>query len=127
VTCIAICPWLAPPTRTTTSPAGAIGARATHASAVICTHKSERSRPVKILVVNDDPNLCDVLALACQRAGSSVATAANGLQAVTPALRETPDLIVLDIGPPEMDRLAFCRQIRARSRVPILFRSARCD
>ena len=82
---------------------------------------------MKILVVDDDPRLRDLVALACTRAGYSVITAANGAQALTHALRETPDLIVLDIGLPEMDGLEVCRHIRARSQVPILFLSARSD
>ncbi len=82
---------------------------------------------MKILVVDDDPRLRDLVALACHRAGYSVVTASNGTQALTHAQRESPDLIVLDVGLPEMDGLQVCRHIRARSQVPILFLSARAD
>jgi two-component system OmpR family response regulator len=82
---------------------------------------------VKILVVDDDPRLRDLLALTLTRAGYAVITAANGALALTHAFRETPDLIVLDVGLPEMDGLEVCRHIRARSQVPILFLSARSD
>lgn len=82
---------------------------------------------MKILVVDDDPRLRDLVALTLTRAGYGVITAANGAQALTQAGRENPDLIVLDVGLPEMDGLEVCRHIRARSQVPILFLSARAD
>jgi two-component system, OmpR family, response regulator len=82
---------------------------------------------MKILVVDDDPRLRELVALAVERAGFSVITAANGQQALTHAAREAPDLIVLDIGLPELDGLEVCRRIRARSQVPILFLTARAD
>lgn len=82
---------------------------------------------MKILVVDDDPRLRDLVTIALERAGHTVITAANGQQALTHALRETPDLIVLDIGLPELDGLEVCRRLRARSQVPILFLTARAD
>lgn len=82
---------------------------------------------MKILVVDDDPRLRDLVALALQRADFTVITAANGQLALTHAARENPDLIVLDIGLPELDGLEVCRRIRARSQVPILFLTARAD
>jgi two-component system OmpR family response regulator len=82
---------------------------------------------LKILLVDDDPHLREVVVIALERAGYAVITAANGQQALVHAFREAPDLIVLDIGLPEMDGLEVCRHIRARSAVPILFLSARGD
>lgn len=82
---------------------------------------------MKILVVDDDPGLRDVVRLALERGGYAVITAADGQAAVMHAARETPDLIVLDIGMPEMDGFETCRRIRGRSDVPILFLSARDD
>ena len=82
---------------------------------------------MKILVVDDDPRLRDLVTIALERADFTVITAANGQQALTHALRENPDLIVLDIGLPELDGLEVCRRIRARSQVPILFLTARAD
>ncbi len=55
----------------------------------------------------------------------TVITAANGQQALTHAARENPDLIVLDIGLPELDGLEVCRRLRARAQTPILFLTAR--
>jgi two-component system OmpR family response regulator len=82
---------------------------------------------MKILVVDDDPRLRDLVAIALERAGHRVITAADGQLALTHAAREAPDLIVLDIGLPELDGFEVCRRIRARSEVPILFLTARDD
>lgn len=82
---------------------------------------------MKILIVDDDPRLRDLVRLALERAGHSVIAAADGNQALVHAAREAPDLIVLDVGLPEMDGFETCRRIRARSEVPILFLTARDD
>lgn len=82
---------------------------------------------MKILIVDDDPRLRELVGLAMERAGYAVITASDGQQALTHAAREAPDLIVLDVGLPEMDGFEVCRKIRARSEVPILFLTARDD
>jgi two-component system, OmpR family, response regulator len=82
---------------------------------------------MSILIVDDDPRLRDLVRLALERAGHAVLTAADGRQALTHAAREAPDLIVLDVGLPEMDGFEVCRRIRATSEVPILFLTARDD
>ncbi|MEC3861310.1 response regulator transcription factor [Mesobacterium sp. TK19101] len=82
---------------------------------------------MKILVVDDDPRLRELVGLALERAGFTVIGAADGQIALTHAARENPDLIVLDIGLPELDGFEICRRIRATSQVPILFLTARDD
>jgi two-component system, OmpR family, response regulator len=82
---------------------------------------------MKILVVDDDPRLRDLVRLALERAGYSVLTAGDGQTALIHAAREAPDLIVLDVGLPEIDGFETCRRIRAGSEVPILFLTARDD
>lgn len=82
---------------------------------------------MKILVVDDDPRLRELVAIALERAGHLVITAADGQLALIHAAREAPDLIVLDIGLPELDGFEVCRRIRTRSEVPILFLTARDD
>ncbi|WP_421702873.1 response regulator [Aliiroseovarius sp.] len=82
---------------------------------------------MKILLVDDDPRLRELVGLALERAGYAVITAADGQLALTHAAREAPDLIVLDVGLPELDGFEVCRRIRARSDVPILFLTARDD
>lgn len=81
----------------------------------------------RILIADDEPNIRDVISFALTRAGHSVTTARNGNEVLQQARRTPPDLIVLDIGMPEMDGLEACRQIRKISDVPILFLSARAD
>lgn len=80
-----------------------------------------------VLVVDDDPRLRELVRLALERAGFAVQTAGDGAAALTAAARGAPDLIVLDVGLPEMDGFEACRRIRARSEVPILFLTARDD
>lgn len=81
----------------------------------------------KILVVDDDPRIRDLLTIALERGGYQVVTAADGQAALRNARREAPALIVLDVGLPELDGLEVCRRIRAQSDVPILFLTARDD
>jgi two-component system OmpR family response regulator len=80
-----------------------------------------------ILVVDDDPHIRDVICFALEKAGMKVAAAQDGAEAMAQFERAPADLIVLDIGMPEMDGLEVCRQLRRRSEVPILFLSARSD
>ncbi|NBZ86526.1 response regulator transcription factor [Stagnihabitans tardus] len=82
---------------------------------------------MKILLVDDDPRLRDLVRLALERAGFAVIAASDGRAALTQAAREAPDLVILDIGLPEMDGLETCRRLRAGSEVPILFLTARDD
>ena len=79
----------------------------------------------RILIADDEPNIREVISFALERAGFGVATARNGSEALQQVRRGPVDLIVLDIGMPEMDGLEVCRQIRKTSDVPILFLSAR--
>ncbi|MDA7965166.1 response regulator transcription factor [Ruegeria sp.] len=82
---------------------------------------------MKILVVDDDPRLRELVSITLERAGYQVVTARDGQMALTHAARETPALVVLDVGLPELDGLEVCRRLRARSDVPILFLTARDD
>jgi two-component system OmpR family response regulator len=79
----------------------------------------------RILIADDEPNIREVISFALERAGFAVATARNGSEALQQFRRGAVDLIILDIGMPEMDGLEVCRQIRKSSDVPILFLSAR--
>jgi two-component system OmpR family response regulator len=79
----------------------------------------------EVLVVDDDPHTRDVVAFALRQAGYSVHEAADGLSALTRIASRAPDLIVLDVGLPELDGLEVCRAIRQTSDVPILFLSSR--
>ena len=79
----------------------------------------------KILVVDDDLALSDVLAFAIRRAGFEVANAHDGLNALEQFSRESPDLIVLDWGLPRLDGLEVCTRIRNESDVPIIMLTVR--
>ena len=81
----------------------------------------------RILVVDDDAHIREVICLAVRKAGMVVAEARDGSEALAKFAREQPSLIVLDIGMPELDGLDVCREIRKTSDVPILFLSARDD
>src|SRR5689334_6527427 len=79
----------------------------------------------RILVADDEPNIREVISFALERAGFDTATARNGSEALQQFRRGPLDLIILDIGMPDMDGLEVCRQIRKTSGLPILFLSAR--
>jgi two-component system, OmpR family, response regulator len=81
----------------------------------------------RILVVDDDPHICDVIRFALEKAGMTTEVARDGGEALTLFRRQPPDMIILDVGMPDTDGLAVCREIRKSSNVPILFLSARDD
>jgi two-component system, OmpR family, response regulator len=78
-----------------------------------------------ILVVDDDPHIRDVVRFAFEKTGMVISTAQDGKEALRQFDRNVHELVVLDIGMPEMDGLEVCRQIRKTSDTPILFLSAR--
>lgn len=80
---------------------------------------------MKILVVEDDLSLSDVLAFSLRRAGYEVVTAFDGLAALQLWETENPDLLVLDLNLPKLDGLAVCRQIRSQAQTPIIILSVR--
>ena len=81
----------------------------------------------KILVVDDDPHIREVLSFALGEAGFETIEAEDGARAIEAFARTKPDLVVLDIVMPELDGTDVCRRIRATSAVPILFLSSRDD
>ncbi|MBN9219923.1 MAG: response regulator transcription factor [Mesorhizobium sp.] len=81
--------------------------------------------PHHILVADDDPHIREVICFALEKAGMKTQTVCDGAAALQAVERQAPDLVVLDIGMPEMDGLEVCRRLRQRSDVPVLFLSAR--
>jgi two-component system, OmpR family, response regulator len=79
----------------------------------------------RILVADDDPHIREVICFALEKAGMVTDPVADGAAALKQFERKTPDLLVLDVGMPEMDGLDVCRELRKKSSVPILFLSAR--
>lgn len=79
----------------------------------------------KILIVDDDPHIREVLRYALDKAGYEIREAGDGQQALKLYRSETPDLIVLDIKMPEMDGTEVCRIIRQQGSTPIVFLSSK--
>src|SRR6201996_7814246 len=81
----------------------------------------------RILVVDDDLHIREVIRVALRKAGMTVNEAKDGREALARFAADRPDLIILDIGMPELDGLDVCREVRKTSDVPILYLSARDD
>jgi DNA-binding response OmpR family regulator len=81
--------------------------------------------PQRILVVDDEPAVTDLLAYNLRKALYEVLVAADGREALRLAQARNPDLILLDLMLPEMDGLDLCRELRRASRVPIIMLTAR--
>jgi DNA-binding response OmpR family regulator len=79
----------------------------------------------RILVVDDEPAVTDLLAYNLRKAHYDVLTAADGSTAIQLAKNSKPDLILLDLMIPEVDGLDVCRELRKSSRVPIIMITAR--
>ena len=78
----------------------------------------------KVLVVDDDPSLLKALRLGLTARGHEVVTAVNGEQGISRTALDGPDVVVLDLGLPDIDGLAVCRRIRESSDLPIIVLSA---
>ena len=81
----------------------------------------------RILIVDDDAHIREVLSFALVKAGMTTAEAGDGEAALVAVEREKPDLVVLDINMPRLDGLEVCRRLRASGDLPILFLSSRDD
>ena len=79
----------------------------------------------KILVVDDDVNICELLRLYIERDDYQVVIANDGEQAVELFNREQPDLVLLDIMLPKMDGWQVCKEIRKTSNRPIIMLTAK--
>ncbi len=82
---------------------------------------------MKILVVDDEQLLVKGIRFNLQNEGYDVLTGSNGLEALTLAQQEKPDLIILDVMMPEMDGLTACSKIREFSNVPIILLTAKTE
>ena len=79
----------------------------------------------KILVVDDDLNICELLRLYLEKEGFEVAIANDGASAVSVFREENPSLVLLDIMLPKMDGWQVCREIRKFSETPIIMLTAK--
>ncbi|MEM7533470.1 MAG: response regulator transcription factor [Chloroflexota bacterium] len=79
----------------------------------------------KILLVDDEPNIVELNEMYLSSEGYEIATATDGIEALTAFRIEKPDLIVLDVMMPDLDGWEVCRRIREESDVPIIMLTAR--
>lgn len=87
---------------------------------------TDGSKPARILVVEDEPNMVAGLRDNFEFEGYEVLTARDGVEGLERALQESPDLVVLDVMMPRMSGLEVCRQLRAkRASIPIIMLTAR--
>lgn len=81
--------------------------------------------PAKILVVDDEQPIADILKFNLEKEGYEVLCAFDGGTAVELAFRESPDLILLDLMLPVKDGMDVCREVRAKSNIPIIMLTAK--
>jgi two-component system, OmpR family, response regulator MprA len=81
----------------------------------------------RVLVVEDDEQITDVLRRTLRQEGHEVRSSADGAGALRAAEEFVPDLVILDLGLPDLDGVEVCRRLRAESDVPILILTARSD
>ena len=79
----------------------------------------------RVLIVDDDPKVCETLDRYLAHAGYATASALDGVKALELARTFAPDLVVLDLMLPAIDGLAVCRSLRATSSVPIIMLTAK--
>jgi two-component system, OmpR family, response regulator MprA len=81
----------------------------------------------RVLVVEDDEAIADVLRRSLRAEGHEVMSAGDGAEALTLSEQFIPDLVILDLGLPRLDGIEVCRRLRAESDVPILILTARTE
>jgi len=79
----------------------------------------------RVLVIEDDPNVAEVVARYLQREGYRVKTVADGRAGLATALAELPDLVILDLMLPSLGGLEICRQLRSVAPVAVIMLTAR--
>jgi DNA-binding response OmpR family regulator len=81
--------------------------------------------PARVLIVEDDPNVGEVVRRYLEREGYEVELAVDGAVGLERALEDRPDLVVLDVMLPSLDGLEVCRRLRAVHQVPVILLTAR--
>ena len=82
--------------------------------------------PIKVLVVDDEPNIRDLLSTSLRFAGFSVHAVGNGVDAISAAEKGNPDIILLDVQLPGLDGFSITKKIRSMGMdIPILFLTAK--
>jgi two-component system, OmpR family, response regulator MprA len=81
----------------------------------------------RVLIVEDDVDIADVLRRSLRNEGYEVRTSADGIEALDVAAGFIPDLVVLDLGLPGLDGVEVCKRLRSDGDVPILMLTARAE
>jgi two-component system, OmpR family, response regulator MprA len=81
----------------------------------------------RVLVIEDDEAIADVLRRTLRQEGHEVRSSGDGIDGLRAAEEFVPDLVILDLGLPGLDGVEVCRRLRAESDVPILILTARTD
>lgn len=81
----------------------------------------------RILIVDDDRQIADLIEVYLKNDGYIIDKAGDGMEALKKLEQDPPDLIVLDIMMPKMDGLEFCKYVRKNNQVPILMVSAKAE
>lgn len=80
---------------------------------------------MRLLVVDDDPDLVDIIAYTLRKDSHEVSVATSGEDALAAAERDPPDMIILDVMLPGVDGFEVCRRLRQRSAIPVILLTAR--
>ncbi|MCQ4936190.1 MULTISPECIES: response regulator [Anaerotignum] len=81
----------------------------------------------KILIVDDEKNIVDIIAFNLKKEGYKILRAGDGAEGVRLTMEENPDLILLDIMMPKMDGYEACKKIREKKNTPIIMLTARAE
>jgi len=87
--------------------------------------RGSRTSVAKVLIVDDEPNIREVVGLYLRRDGHTVVSATDGEEALEAFRENEPDLVVLDLMLPKISGLEVCRRMRADRRVPLIMLTAR--
>jgi DNA-binding response OmpR family regulator len=97
----------------------------TPASPSYTSNGEEGERPARVLVVDDEPLIIEMLTMGLNYEGFEVSVARTGFEALEEAREKKPDLVVLDVMLPGIDGVEVCKRLRAQSNVGILMLTAR--
>lgn len=81
----------------------------------------------KLLVIDDEENVCELISLYFTKAGYEVITASDGADGIEKMRQHRPDIVILDLMLPGMDGLDVCKELRKTSNVPLIMLTARVD
>ncbi len=90
-------------------------------------NKDDTPKGPKILVIEDEDSICDLITLYFEKAGYQVVCTGDGARGLEMIKSERPDLVILDLMLPGMDGLDVCKEIRKTSNIPLIMLSARVD